>query len=140
MPTAGPNNPRSNRRGLRRSKWPAVLFCLAFGLVFFAIEAANHHVGQGFIELGIMLAAGAGVLLGGRSETIRGLRGDGRDERFDAIDERGTAFAGRVVIVAVVVGGMIQVADNHSGAPYTWLAALAGGAYIAAIVWQRLHG
>ena len=33
-----------------------------------------------------MTAFGALILLGGRSETIRGLRGDGRDERFRKID------------------------------------------------------
>jgi hypothetical protein len=35
------------------------------------------------MSLAIMTALAALLLLGGRSETIRGLRGDERDERFE---------------------------------------------------------
>jgi hypothetical protein len=41
-----------------------------------------------------MTAFGALILFGGRSETVRGLRGDGRDERFRQIDMHATALAG----------------------------------------------
>jgi hypothetical protein len=46
-----------------------------------------------------MTALGLVFLLGGRSETIRGLRGDGRDERFELIDLKATAFAGLAIII-----------------------------------------
>jgi hypothetical protein len=45
----------------------------------------------------ILAGATALILFGGRSETIRGLRGDGRDERIAMIDMRATALAGSVV-------------------------------------------
>ncbi len=87
-----------------------------------------------------MAGFGLLVLLGGRSETVRGLRGDGRDERFRQIDIRATAFAGLVVIVAVIVAFVIELARGHSGAPFTWLGAIAGLAYLLAIIVQRLRG
>ena len=91
-------------------------------------------------SLGIMAAAGAVFLFGGRSETIRGLRGDGRDERFQRIDIHATAFAGTVVIAAIIVAFVVELARGHDGAPYTWLGALGGVAYLAAVVVMRLRG
>ena len=43
------------------------------------------------LSLAIMVAFGAVILFGGSNETIRGLRGDGRDERFHQIDIHATA-------------------------------------------------
>ncbi len=79
-------------------------------------------------------------LFGGRSETIRGLRGDGRDERFQRIDIHATAFAGTVVIAAVIVGFLVELAHGRDGNPFTWLGALGGIAYLAAIVVMRAGG
>jgi hypothetical protein len=76
------------------TKWFLPTFAFALGLVFFAAQWIGGSPGDGLISLGIMCAVGALCLLGGRSETIRGLRGDGRDERFAQIDIRATAFAG----------------------------------------------
>jgi hypothetical protein len=61
------------------------------------------------------------VLVGGRSETIRGLRGDERDERFRQIDVHATAIAGLAVITAIIVAFIVEVARGHSGSPYSWL-------------------
>jgi presenilin-like A22 family membrane protease len=79
-------------------------------------------------------------LAGGRSETIRGLRGDGRDERFCQLDVRATAFAGTAAIVGILVGFMVDVARGGNGEPYVWLGAVAGVAYVGAIVYQRVRG
>jgi len=87
-----------------------------------------------------MAVAGAVFLFGGRSETIRGLRGDGRDERFQRIDIHATAFAGTVVIAAIIVAFVVELARGHDGNPYTWLGALGGVAYLAAVVVMRLRG
>jgi hypothetical protein len=95
---------------------------------------------SGVYSLGVMTAFGAVILLGGRSETIRGLRGDGRDERFRQIDLAATAIAGLVVITAIIVAFIVEVARGHSGQPYTWLGALAGLAYLAAVVALRVRG
>ena len=68
---------------------------------------------------------------GGRSETIRGLRGDGRDERFHAMDTRATLASGSVLLIAVLVAYIVSVANGQSGAPYDWLGAIAGLTYLA---------
>jgi hypothetical protein len=73
----------------------------------------------------------------GCSETIRGLRGDGRDERFATIDMRATALTGLVLVVAVIGRAIVEIARNHSGAPYTSLGAVGGITYVASILWQR---
>jgi drug/metabolite transporter (DMT)-like permease len=124
----------------RTSKWGAPLLSVAFGVVFLAAEAANDHAGRGLGELAVMLAFAAVIAFGGRSETIRGLRGDGRDERFAQIDLHATAFAGITLIVAVIVAFVVQLAQDRPGAPYSWLGAIAAVAYVAAIAWQRVRG
>ena len=81
-------------RTMCRSRWFLPLFALGMGGVIFGAQAIGGHPGSGLVSLGIMAFAGAVFLFGGRSETIRGLRGDGRDERFQRIDLHATAFAG----------------------------------------------
>jgi hypothetical protein len=123
-----------------KSKWFLPLFAVALGIVLLIAQAAGGHTGSGFVSLGIMVAFGAAVLLGGRSETIRGLRGDGRDERFQQIDLQATAIAGITVIIAIIVAFIVEVARGHSGAPFTWLGAIAGVSYIVAVIVLRVRG
>ncbi|MGI8506087.1 MAG: hypothetical protein ACR2MK_04655 [Solirubrobacteraceae bacterium] len=103
-------------------------------------QAIGHHLGAGFVSLGIMVAFGAVFLFGGRSETIRGLRGDGRDERFAQIDMRASLFAGMAVLIAVLIAFVIELGRGHDGNPFTWLAAIGGASYLAAIVYLRVRG
>jgi hypothetical protein len=123
-----------------RSKWFMPLVAVVLGVVMFAAHWIGGNPVSGLGSLGIMAAFGALVLLGGRSETIRGLRGDGRDERFRQIDVRATAFAGSAVITAIIVAFVVELARGHSGWPYAWLGAIGGLAYIAAVVVLRLRG
>jgi hypothetical protein len=115
------------------------LFSLAMGFVFLGIQWSNGDLGSGLGSFAIMGGFGAVILLGGRSETIRGLRGDGRDERFRQIDVNATAFAGFVVIMLVIVGFLVELARGHNGNPYGWMGAIGGVAYLVAIAWQRLR-
>jgi hypothetical protein len=80
------------------------------------------------------------ILLAGHSETIRGLRGDGRDERFAQIDLRATAVAGLVLIVTLIVAWLTEIAQGHSGSPYTWLCAVGGLSYALAVAFFRWRG
>jgi hypothetical protein len=123
-----------------RSKWFLPLFFLALGLVMLTAQSAGGHATWGLGSLAIMAGFGALVLLGGRSETIRGLRGDGRDERFRQLDIRATALSGNAAIVAILIGWVVSVSRGDSGMPYTWLGAVAGLAYLTAIVVLRLRG
>jgi len=94
------------------------------------------HPAAGAVSLAILAAFGLFFLLAGRSETIRGLRGDGRDERFAQIDLRATAVAGLVLIVA----WLVATARGQSGSPYDWLCAIGGLAYALAVAWFRWRG
>jgi len=123
-----------------RSKWFQPVFAVTLGVVMLGAQAIGGHPLSGLGSLGIMVAFAAVLLFGGRSETIRGLRGDGRDERFRQIDINATAFAGIVVIVAIIIAFLIELARGHSGAPFTWLGAIAGLAYLIAVVVLRVRG
>jgi hypothetical protein len=122
------------------TKWFLPLFSVVLGLVIFGAQWIGGDAGSGLVSLGIMSAFGALVLFGGRSETIRGLRGDGRDERFKTIDIHATAISGLAVIVAIIIAFVIELARGHDGSPFTWLGAIAGLTYLAAIVVLRARG
>jgi hypothetical protein len=76
-------------------------------------------------------------LFGSRSETLRGLGGPGRDERWAMIDTRATAFAGAVLIGAVIALWLWEVAHGRDANPYAPLGAVAGLAYVVAVAWLR---
>ena len=122
-----------------RSKWFVPLLSAALGVVVFAAQWIGGDPGSGLISLAIMAGFGALILLGGRSETIRALRGDGRDERFRTIDIHATALAGLAVILAIIVAFIVDLAKGHSGTTYGWLGAIGGVTYlIIAIVVLRI--
>ena len=66
-----------------KSRWFVPLFAVALGFVVFAAQWIGGDPGSGLESLGIMTGVGALFLFGGRSETIRGLRG-ARRSRQDA--------------------------------------------------------
>ena len=125
---------------LTRSKWFVPLFAVALGIVVFAAQWIGGNPGSGLESLAIMTAFGALILLGGRSETIRGLRGDGRDERFRNIDIHATALSGIAMGLAVIVGSLVEFARGHGPGVYGWIAAIGGVTYLAAIVVFRIRG
>ena len=127
-------------RTMCKSRWFLPAFAVFLGGLVFAAQAIGGHPGSGLVSFAILAFTGGLVLFGGRSETIRGLRGDMRDERFQRIDIHATAFAGTVVIVAVIVGFVVELARGHNGNPFTWLGAIGGLAYVAAVIAMRLRG
>jgi len=127
-------------RGITRSKWFLPAFSLVLGLVMLAVSWLGGSLGQGLISLAVLAGFGLFVLLAGRSETVRGLRGDGRDERFAQIDLQATALSGLAVIVALIVAWLVATARGQSGSPYGWLLAIAGLTYLLAVAWFRWRG
>ena len=85
---------KDRSRGITRSKWFLPSFSLVLGLVILAASWLGGQPGAGVISLAVLAAFGLLILLAGRSETVRGLRGDGRDERFAQIDLQATAPPG----------------------------------------------
>jgi hypothetical protein len=127
-------------QAITRSKWFMPSFCLGLGLVMLAASWLGGHLGDGWVSLGMMAAFGLFVLLAGRSEMIRGLRGDGRDERFAQIDLRATAVSGLVLIVTLIVAWLVEIARGRNGGPYGWLLAIGGLAYVLAVAFFRWRG
>ena len=125
---------------ITKTKWFLPLFAVALGAIVFTAQWIGGDPHSGLVSFAILAGAGLLLLLGGRSETIRGLRGDGRDERFRMIDIHATALAGLAVITAVIIAFLVEVARGHNGNPYTWLAAIGGITYIAAIIIFRIRG
>jgi hypothetical protein len=122
-----------------RSRWWMPLFSLALGAAIFAAFAIGGDAGQGALSFAVMAAVAALFYFGGRSETLRGLGGPGRDERWAAIDLRASAVAGFVLITVVLGAWLWEVANGDDGSPYVQLAAVAGVAYIAAVAFLRLR-
>jgi len=120
-------------------KWYMPLLSLAMGLAFGVAFWIGGDPQSGLVSLGIMTALGGLILIGGRSEMIRGLRGDGRDEYWMGIDNRATLFAGNVTILAILAMAGWEWAHGRSGSPYAQLGALTGVAYLLGLVMARLR-
>lgn len=125
-------------RGIRscmsgRGRWIGSISFAVCGLVVVAAELIGG-ASAGTVIFAVALFGGIALLLalGGRSESIRAFRGDLRDERLDTIQLRAQALAGQLVILAVVVAFLVELALGNSGAPYDWLAAIGGFTYLAA--------
>ena len=120
-----------------RSRWWMPLFSLGLGALVFAAFAIGGNTGDGVQGFAAMAALAALFLLGGRSETLRGLGGPGRDERWAAIDLRASAFAGLVVIAVSIAAWLWEIANGDDGEPYAQLCAVAGVAYIVGVALLR---
>jgi hypothetical protein len=131
---------KDRSRGMTRSKWFLPSFSFVLGLVILAVAWLGGQPGVGVVALVGLTAFGLIFLLAGRSETVRGLRGDGRDERFARIDLQATAVAGLVLLVALIVAWLLAIARGQSGNPYGWLLAVGGLAYLLAVAWFRWRG
>jgi multisubunit Na+/H+ antiporter MnhB subunit len=127
---------RSGRAAVR-SRWTLPGVALFLGVVFLVAQWIGGDPRGGLISLAIMAAVGAVFLLGGRWDPVRQLRGDTQDERGAAIDLRATAAAGTVVILVVILGFVVKVAQGEDPSPYAEIGAVGGVAYIAALAWLR---
>jgi hypothetical protein len=124
---------------ITRTKWFLPGFTAVMGVVIAVAAWVGGDSEGALIALGISLGASILMLVGGRSETVRGLRGDGRDERFRRIDIEATAITGTVVLLAIIIGFIVEIARGHNGSPYTWLAAVGGLTYLTAVAVLRVR-
>ena len=128
-------------RTITQSKWFLPASSMVLGAAILVAGLIGRQPVVGVSGLIIMTAFGLFVLLAGsRSETVRGLRGDGRDERFAMIDLRATALSGLAVIIALIVAWLVAIARGQSGSPYDWLCAIGGVAYLIALGLLRWRG
>jgi hypothetical protein len=123
-----------------RSRWWMPSFCLFLGAVMFGAFAIGDNIGQGVVSFLIMAALGAVFLFGRRSETIQGIGGPERDERWAMIDLRATAVAGVVTILFVIGAWLYEVARGKDGSEFALIGAVAGAAYVIAVAVLRRRG
>jgi len=119
--------------------WATPSLCVALGVLGGTAQWLGGNRGDALLSFGVMVTIAAGFALGGRNETIRMLRGDGRDERWARIDVRATAFTGMVMIV--ILGGAAFWEMAHGRTPEPFAPVLCAGAvsYAAALAWLRRH-
>jgi hypothetical protein len=124
-------------RNLRR--WAAPLVGLTIGIAYMIAAWISGNPVLGMEMFAIMLLFTGGMVLAAkRSETVKGLL-DGRDERITSIDLKATAFAGGVVLLAVIGAFVVEIARGQDGLPYSWLGALGGVTYIGAVIALRIR-
>lgn len=115
-------------------------FSLALGIIVFTAFAVGGDPGDGATAAGVFILLAAVFAFGTSSETLQGLGGPGRDERWAMIDLRASALAGLVTILAVVAAWLWEIAHGRGGSPYGQLAAVGGIAYILAVAVLRWRG
>lgn len=137
MPMTTMHDGPGRRRPLWRNRWWMPGVCLAIGVGVFAAFAIGGKAGDGLQAFAVMAALGLLFAVGGRNETLSGLGGPGRDERWALIDLRASAFAGGVLIVAITAAWLYEIANGRDADAYGRLAALAAIAYVAGVAWWR---
>ena len=126
-----------NRR-LYRTRWFLPATCVFFAAVIFAAFAIGGDVGSGAYSAAVLLFVGAVFYFGARrSETLAGLGGPGRDERWERIDIHATALSGMVLVLVIIGAWLLEIAKGHDGNPYGLLGAVGGLTYIVAVVILR---
>ncbi len=135
MPTTRTDRPQP----FWRRRWYMPAFCLFLGALMFAALTIGGDLGSGLTSLAIMAALGAVFLFGGRSETLSGLGGPGRDERWAMIDLRATAYTGLVLVVVIIGAFCVEVARGEDGSPWSLLGAVGGVAYVVFVAILRFR-
>ena len=121
------------------TRWFMPVFAIFLGVALGGAQWIGGDRQTGLTTMALFVAIAALLVLGGRSETIRALRGDGRDERWAHIDLAATALSGIVVITAIIVACGWEWAHGRDGSPFVQLGAIAGLAYIAGLVILRVR-
>ena len=116
------------------NRWFLPAFTLALGIVLGGAQWKGGDRQTGLTSMAFFAVIAAVFVLGGRSETIRMIRGDGRDERWERIDLMATAVSGLSVIVSVIAACAWEWAHGRDGTPFVQLGAIGGITYIVALV------
>jgi hypothetical protein len=124
--------PTTNNKG-----WAVPLLCALLGLAFLTVFWIAGNPGAGLGSLAVMVAYGLLLLLGGRSEIVRTLRGQAPDERYGMFDLRATAITGTVTLSVLVGATLYELARGQDPAPYVPIIAIAAVTYLASLVWLR---
>ncbi len=123
------------------ARWGVPAFGVLMGVAMFAASAIGGQPALGLGMLAVMTLYSAFlVVVGNRSETAALLRGQPADERLSRFDVLATAVAGFVAIVVAIGGFLWEISHGQSGSAFALVAAAAGIAYLAALLWFRWRG
>jgi hypothetical protein len=123
----------------RMSKWLVAVVGIVLGLLIATADWIHYGSPVGAV-LSFVICAGyalAVVGLRSRSETASLLAGIPLDERWESINLRAFAVAGKVIVVvllAVFIGSELTGGDPL---PYAFMAAAFALAYLGGILWYR---
>jgi hypothetical protein len=123
-----------------RSRYFMPLFTLFLGALVFTAFAIGGDLTNGLFAIPLFVGIAAVFFFARRNETIQGLGGPGRDERWAMIDLTATAATGAVLIAVVIGCWLVEIAKGHDGSPYGQLGAIAGLAYILSVAILRKRG
>ena len=113
-------------------------FSLFLGVLMFVAFWIGDNPGQGAAAAAVMAVVAAVFFFGARrSETLAGLGGPARDERWERIDVHATALAGIVLVLAIIGAWLVEIAQGKDGSPYAQLGAVGGLAYVLAVALLR---
>ncbi len=122
-----------------RSRYQLPAFCFLLAVVIAGAFLIGGHAGEAIFSLALFGAIGLALLFGGRSETVRVVRGDLPDERWRSHDVRATAFTGVVLIFVLLVAWIVSIARGNDGQPYSAICAVGGVSYLVAVVALRVR-
>jgi uncharacterized iron-regulated membrane protein len=129
----------TSRKHNRATRLATPITGVVIGIAYLIAGIAGGHPGFGIFGLLLMLGLTSGLLvIRGRSETVKGLL-DRRDERINQIDLNATAFSGGVLILVIIAAAIVEIARGNDAMPYAWLGAVAGLAYVGALIYQRIR-
>lgn len=117
--------------------WAAPLVCVVLGSAFLTVLWISGNPGAGLGSLAVMVGYGLLLLLGGRSEIVRTLRGQAPDERYGMFDLRATAITGTVTLSVLVGAALYELARGQDPSPYVLIIAIAAVTYLATLLWLR---
>ena len=130
--------PMREEPAVYRTRWFMPAFCLFLGALILGAFWIGGNPEDGLLSFGVMAALAAAFGLGGRrSETLGGLGGPARDERWQMIDVHATAITGTVLAVTVIGLWLYEIAQGRDGMPYAALGAVGGVAYVLAVAFLR---
>ena len=133
-------NNSSSGHGAWWQSWrifPAVYAGL--GLVILVAQIKDGNAASGLVWFGVMAAIAAGYAFGGRFDLIRQARGDLADEREVSINAHAMAATGTVLVIALTLCIVYELARGHNPSPYSPLMAVGGITYLASLVISRFR-
>ena len=126
-------------RPASRWRWGTPLVAVALGVAYLVAGLLGDDRGFALGGFIVMVGCALALLIASRfSETVAGLL-DRRDERINGIDTQATLFSGMVVITAVLIAFVVEIARGEDGSPYAMLGAIGGVSYVAAVVVLRFR-